>query len=57
MLQWIGVTAGAFCLIVGWPVAAAASFVIALFAYLNTRSLERFIEAQSRPPFRIKEFR
>lgn len=56
-LQWAGVTAGAFCLILGWPVVAAAAFVIALFAYLNTHSLERFIEAQERPPFRIKEFR
>jgi len=55
-LQWIGVTAGAFLLILGWPVWALAVFVIALFAYANSRGLERFIEAQARPPFRIKEF-
>lgn len=56
-LQWVGVTAGAFCLILGSSVFAAAAFALALFAHVNTRSLERFIEAQARPPFRIKEFR
>src|ERR1051325_4627573 len=42
-LQWLTVTFGAFFLIAGWKVLAAAAFVIALFGYLNTRSLERFI--------------
>ena len=56
-LQWVAVTAGALCMILGWPLFAAAAFVVALFAYLNTHSLERFIEAQAHPPFRVKEFR
>lgn len=56
-LQWLAVTAGAFFLILGWKIMAFASFVVALFAYGNCRSLERFIEAQARPPFRIKEYR
>ncbi|HTM07046.1 MAG TPA: glycosyltransferase family 2 protein [Verrucomicrobiae bacterium] len=56
-LQWLAVTAGAFFLILGWKITAAAAFVVALFAYSNSRSLERFIEAQARPPFRIKEYR
>jgi glycosyltransferase involved in cell wall biosynthesis len=56
-LQWLAVTTGAFFLILGWPIAALGAFVVALFAYINTGGLERFIEAQARPPFRVKEFR
>jgi glycosyltransferase involved in cell wall biosynthesis len=56
-LQWIAVTAGAFFLILGWRITPLALLVIALAAYANGRSLERFIEAQRRPPFRVKEFR
>jgi glycosyltransferase involved in cell wall biosynthesis len=56
-LQWLTVTLGAFFLIVGWKVAALLLFLLALLAYANGRSLERFMEAQERPPFRIKEFR
>lgn len=56
-LQWISVTAGAFFLILGWIIAPLALFVIALAAYANARSLERFVEAQRRPPFRIREFK
>jgi glycosyltransferase involved in cell wall biosynthesis len=56
-LQWISVTAGAFLLILGWQLWALALLAVALAAYANARSLERFVEAQMRPPFRIKEFR
>ena len=56
-LQWIALTAGGFLLMLGWKIWALAAFVIALAAYANARSLDRFIEAQRRPPFRIKEFR
>ena len=56
-LQWIAVTAGAFFLFLGWSVWALAAFLVAVAAYANARSLERFVEARMRPPFRIKEFR
>ena len=56
-LQWISVTAGIFLLIVGWRLSAVAAFVVALAALSNARSLERFVEAQTTPPFRVKEFR
>ncbi len=56
-LQWITVTAGAFFLIIGWRLWALAALALALAVYANARSLERFVEAETRPPFRIKEFR
>jgi glycosyltransferase involved in cell wall biosynthesis len=56
-IQWVAVTAGAFFMILGWSVSALAAFVVALASYANARSLERFVEAQMRPPFRVKEFR
>lgn len=56
-LQWLAVTTGAFLLILGWPIAAIAAALVAFFAYINTSGLERFIDAQARPPFRVKEFR
>jgi glycosyltransferase involved in cell wall biosynthesis len=56
-LQWIAVTAGAFFLFLGWSVWALAAFLVAVAAYANARSLERFVDAQMRPLFRIKEFR
>jgi glycosyltransferase involved in cell wall biosynthesis len=56
-IQWISVTAGAVFLILGWSIWALAAFIIALASYANARSLERFVEAQVRPPFRVKEFR
>jgi glycosyltransferase involved in cell wall biosynthesis len=56
-LQWIAATAGAFFLFLGWSVWALAALMVALAAYANARSLERFVAAQMRPPFRIKEFR
>jgi glycosyltransferase involved in cell wall biosynthesis len=56
-LQWIAATAGAFFLFLGWSVWATAALIIAVAAYANARSLERFVDAQMRPPFRIKEFR
>lgn len=55
--QWVCVTGGAFLLILGWPLAAVAVLLLALVAFANARGLERFVEAQRRPPFRIKEFR
>jgi len=56
-LQWLAVTLGAFFLIAGWKISALIVLLFALLAYANGRSLERFVEAQERPPFRIKEFR
>jgi glycosyltransferase involved in cell wall biosynthesis len=56
-LQWISVAAGAILLILGWPIAALVLFVVALASYANARSLERFVDAQMRPAFRVKEFR
>ena len=56
-LQWISVAAGIFLLILGWRLWALAAFMVALAALFNARSLERFVEAQTRPPFRVKEFR
>lgn len=56
-LGWIAVTVGAGFLILGWRFWALVMFAIALGAYANARSLERFVEAQRRPSFRIKEFR
>ena len=56
-LHWILLIAGAFLLILGWRVWALVAFVVALAAYANALSLERFVEAQIRPPFRVKEFR
>jgi glycosyltransferase involved in cell wall biosynthesis len=56
-VQWIAVTTGAFFLLLGWTILALAAFIVALAAYANARSLERFVDAQMRPPFRIKEFR
>ena len=56
-LQWISITAGALFLILGWSIWALAAFIVALASYANARSLQRFVEAQTRPPFRIKEFR
>jgi len=56
-LQWIAITAGAFFLFLGWSVLALAALIVALASYANARSLERFVQAQMRPPFRIKEFR
>ncbi len=56
-LQWISVTAGIFLLILGWRLWALAAFMVALAALFNARSLERFVEAQTRPPFRVREFR
>jgi glycosyltransferase involved in cell wall biosynthesis len=56
-IQWISVAAGAFFLILGWSIWALAAFIVALASYANARSLERFVEAQVRPPFRVKEFR
>lgn len=56
-VQWVSVTAGAFFLILGWSIWALAAFVVALASYANARSLERFVAAQMRPPFRVKEFR
>jgi glycosyltransferase involved in cell wall biosynthesis len=55
--QWIAATAGALLLLFGLPFWGVAALVLALAAYLNARSLERFIEAQARPPFRVKEFK
>jgi glycosyltransferase involved in cell wall biosynthesis len=56
-LQWIAATAGAFFLFLGWSVWALAALIVAVAAYANAQSLERFVQAQMRPPFRIKEFR
>ncbi len=56
-VQLVSVTAGAFFLILGWSLLALAAFIIALASYANARSLERFVAAQVRPPFRVKEFR
>ncbi len=56
-LQWLTVTVGAFFLILGWTIPALLLLLIACLIYANGRSLERFVEAQERPPFRIKEFR
>jgi glycosyltransferase involved in cell wall biosynthesis len=56
-LQWIAATAGAFFLFLGWSVWALAALIVAIAAYANAQSLERFVQAQMRPPFRIKEFR
>jgi hypothetical protein len=56
-LQWITLTAGAFFLFLGWSVWALAALIVAVAAYTNARSLDRFVDAQMRPPFRIKEFR
>ncbi len=56
-IQWVTVTLGAFFLIAGWKIPALLFLLLALLAYANGRSLERFVEAQRRPPFRIKEFR
>ncbi|MGH7766859.1 MAG: glycosyltransferase family 2 protein [Candidatus Binatia bacterium] len=56
-LQWIALTAGTVFLILGWTVWALAALIVAGAAYANARGLERFVQAQMRPPFRIKEFR
>jgi glycosyltransferase involved in cell wall biosynthesis len=56
-VQWIALTAGTFFLILGWTVWALAALIVAVAAYANARSLERFVQAQMRPPFRIKEYR
>jgi glycosyltransferase involved in cell wall biosynthesis len=56
-LQWIAATAGAFFLFLGWSVWALAALIVAVAAYANAQSLERFVQAQMRPPFRIKEYR
>jgi glycosyltransferase involved in cell wall biosynthesis len=56
-LQWLTVTVGAFFLILGWTIPALLILLLAFLIYANGRSLERFVEAQERPPFRIKEFR
>jgi glycosyltransferase involved in cell wall biosynthesis len=56
-LQWLTMTIGAFFLILGWRIPALVVLLLGFLAYANGRSLERFIEAQERPPFRIKEFR
>ena len=56
-LQWLTVTIGAFFLILGWKIPALAVLLLGFLAYANWRSLKRFVEAQERPPFHIKEFR
>ena len=55
-LQWISLTAGIFLWLLGSRLSALAAFVVALGALVNARGLERFVEAQMRPPFRVREF-
>ena len=56
-LQWAAFTAGVLLLILGQRALTLAAFVAALAAHANARSLQRFVEARTRPPFRVKEFR
>jgi glycosyltransferase involved in cell wall biosynthesis len=55
--QWIAAAAGAFLPILGFAPWALVALALALAAYMNALSLERFIEAQTRPPFKVKEFK
>lgn len=55
--QWLSLAAALFLIIGGYNVLAATTLLLALVAFSIVWNLGRFIQAQTKPEFRIKEFR
>ncbi len=56
-MEWLGVIIGVLLLAAGWRFSAVGFFLLALVSFSNTRNLRRFVEAQAKPQFQIREFR
>jgi glycosyltransferase involved in cell wall biosynthesis len=57
LLRWIFLAAFALLAFNGWRMLAAAAALCTLIAFSNVWNLKRFVAAQTRPEFRIKEYR
>jgi len=57
LLRWIFLAAFALLAFNEWWMFAAAAASCALIAFANVWNLQRFVAAQTRPEFRIKEYR
>lgn len=56
LLRWVFLAAFALLAVNGWWTLAAAAASCALIAFSNAWNLQRFVAAQTRPEFRIKEY-
>ena len=56
-MQWISLLLSLAFALARWRSLALAALLLALLCFSNVENLERFLDAQERPHFRIKEFR
>lgn len=56
-MQWISLLLSLVLVLSRWWALALAAFLLALACFSNVENLERLVDAQDRPHFRIKEFR
>jgi hypothetical protein len=56
-MEWMFLCAAILLALLKWWLAALAALLLGLASSSNARNLERFVEAQANPPFRVKEFR